>query len=72
MQPVIQLKDGAGGDMAKSGVTITAALTDASGTLEGDLSETTDAAGARASPISPSPATDGNYTITFTAPDSSR
>ena len=67
-QPVIQLKDGAGTDMAKSGVTVTAALADAGGTLEGDLSATTDATGIASFTDLAVTGDDGDYTIVFTAP----
>ena len=67
-QPVIQLKDGAGMDMAKRGVTVTAALAGADGTLEGDRSVTTDAAGIASFTDLAVTGDDGDYTIVFTAP----
>ena len=68
VQPVVQLKDGAGADLARSGVTVTAALTGDTGTLEGDLTRTTDATGAASFADLAVTGADGSYTITFTAP----
>jgi hypothetical protein len=68
VQPVVQLKDGAGADLAQSGVTVTAALTGAAGTLDGDLTRTTDATGAASFADLAVTGADGSYTITFTAP----
>ena len=68
VQPVVQLKDGAGNDKAKSGVTVTASLTGASGTLDGDLTGTTNAAGVASFADLAVTGGDGSYTITFTAP----
>ncbi len=68
VQPVIQLKDGAGADDAQSGVTITAALTGDTGTLEGDVTRTTGAGGAASFDDLAITGADGAYTITFTAP----
>jgi hypothetical protein len=68
VQPVVQLKDGVGADLPKSGVTVTAALTGATGTLGGDLTRTTDATGAASFADLAVTGAGGSYTITFTAP----
>jgi galactose oxidase-like protein len=68
VQPVVQLKDGAGGDLAESGVTVTATLTGDAGTLDGDLTRTTDATGAASFDDLAVTGDDGSYTIAFTAP----
>jgi hypothetical protein len=68
VQPIVQLKDGAGGDLAESGVTVTATLTGDAGTLDGDLTRTTDATGAASFADLALTGDDGSYTITFTAP----
>ena len=67
VQPVVQLKDGAGADLAQSGVTVSAALTGATGTLGGTLTRTTDATGAASFGDLAVTGADGSYTITFTA-----
>ena len=69
VQPVVQLKDGAGGDLAESGVRVTATLTGDTGTLDGDVTKTTDATGAASFTDLAVTGADGSYTITFTAPD---
>jgi galactose oxidase-like protein len=68
VQPVVQLKDGAGGDLAESGVAVTATLTGDTGTLDGDLTRTTNATGAASFADLVLTGDDGSYTITFTAP----
>jgi hypothetical protein len=68
VQPVIQLKDGAGADKAQSGVVVTAALTGAAGTLGGDVTRATDGTGATDFDDLAVTGADGDYTITFTAP----
>ena len=68
VQPVVQLQDGAGADTAESGVTVTAALTGATGTLEGTLTANTDATGAASFADLAVTGPDGSYTITFSAP----
>jgi hypothetical protein len=68
VQPVVQLKDGAGGDLAESDVTVTATLTGDAGTLDGDLTGTTDETGAASFADLAVTGDDGSYTITFTAP----
>ena len=67
VQPVVQLKDGAGGDLADSGVTVTATLTGDTGTLGGHLTRTTDATGAASFADLAVTGPDDSYTITFTA-----
>jgi galactose oxidase-like protein len=67
VQPVVQLKDGAGAELAESGVTVTAALIGDTGTLDGDLTRTTDATGAASFADLAVTGDDGSYTITFTA-----
>jgi hypothetical protein len=68
VQPVVQLQSGTGADTAEGGVTVTAALTGPSGTLEGALTANTDAAGAASFADLAVTGADGSYTITFTAP----
>jgi hypothetical protein len=68
VQPVVQLKDGDGTDEARSGIVVTAALTGATGTLEGDVTRATDGTGATDFDDLAVTGPDGSYTITFTAP----
>ena len=67
-QPVIQLKDGSGADLARSGVAVTAALGSGTGTLGGTLTRNTDNTGAAAFTDLAITGAAGGYTIKFTAP----
>jgi hypothetical protein len=67
-QPIIQLKDGSGGNQAQSGVAVTAALNGGTGTLGGALTQATDNTGAATFTDLAITAAAGTYTITFTAP----
>jgi hypothetical protein len=67
-QPVIQLKDGSGADLAQSGVAVTAALGSGTGTLGGTLTRSTDNTGAAAFTDLAITGAAGGYTIQFTAP----
>ena len=68
VQPVVQLKNGAGADLAQSGVTVTAALTGATGTLGGTLTRATDGTGAATFTNLVITADPGDYTLRLTAP----
>jgi hypothetical protein len=67
-QPVIQLKDGSGADLAQSGVAVTAALGSGTGTLGGTLTRSTDNTGAAAFTDLAITGAAGGYTVRFTAP----
>ena len=68
VQPVVQLKDAGGNDLAQSGLDVTASLASGSGTLGGTLIQATDATG-RATFANLSITGDpGSYTLQFTAP----
>jgi hypothetical protein len=67
-QPVIQLKDGLGADLAQSGVAVTAALGSGTGTLGGTLTRSTDNTGAAAFTDLAITGAAGGYTVRFTAP----
>lgn len=67
-QPVVQLRDGAGGDLQVAGVQVTAAVASGSGALIGVTSSTTDAGGrATFSGLGITGAL-GAHTLQFTAP----
>jgi galactose oxidase-like protein len=67
-QPVIQLKDGSGADLAQSGVAVTAALGSGTGTLGGTLTRNTGNTGAATFTDLAITGAAGGYTIKFTAP----
>jgi hypothetical protein len=68
-QPIIQLQDAGGADLGQSGVEVTASIATGTGTLGGDLTQTTNANGeATFTDLSITGPT-GSYTLRFTAPD---
>lgn len=67
-QPVVQLRDGLGNAVAQAGVTITAALVGATGTLGGTLAVATNASGAAVFTSLAITAPAGSYTLRFTSP----
>ena len=66
-QPVIQLKDAQGNDIATGGVVVTASITSGSGTLTNATATTTPAGTATFSGLTIS-GTPGNFTLQFAAP----
>jgi hypothetical protein len=68
VQPVIQLKDGAGNDQAQGGLAVTASLASGTGTLGGTLVRQTDGSGAAAFTDLAITGAAGSYTLRFTAP----
>ncbi|MBA3553342.1 MAG: DUF1929 domain-containing protein [Gemmatimonadales bacterium] len=68
VQPVVQLRDAEGNDSPESGVPVTAALTDATGTLGGTVSRSTDGTGAATFTDLAITGPAGSYTLRFTAP----
>ena len=68
-QPVVQLRDPDGNDLAQSGVAVTASLATGSGTLGGTLTEATNGAGGATFTDLAITGPAGTYTIRFSAPD---
>ncbi len=66
-QPVIQIRDGAGNDVAQNNTTITAAIATGGGTLGGTLTATTNASGQATFTGLAITGTLGNRTLQFTA-----
>jgi hypothetical protein len=66
-QPVIQLKDGAGADLAERGVTVTVALAGTAGTLAGGLTAITGDAGSASFTDLAVTGDPGDYTVRFSA-----
>jgi hypothetical protein len=66
-QPVVQLRDGLGNAVAQAGVTVTAALVGATGSLGGTVAVTTNASGAATFTNLAITAPAGAYTIRFTS-----
>jgi hypothetical protein len=67
-QPVVQLRDGAGNNVAQSGVSVTAAIASGGGTLSGTNPIATDGAGQAAFTDLAITGSAGNRTLQFTAP----
>ncbi|MBA3444886.1 MAG: DUF1929 domain-containing protein [Gemmatimonadales bacterium] len=68
VQPVIQLKDADGNDLAQSGLQVTAAFATGAGTLGGTLTRATDANGRATFTDLRITGDAGSYTLQFTAP----
>jgi alpha-tubulin suppressor-like RCC1 family protein len=67
-QPVVQLHDAYGNDRAQAGVPVTVSITSGGGTLNGTLTENTDATGAAVFTNLEIIGTVGPRTLTFTSP----
>ena len=68
VQPVIQLKDGDGADLAEAGVAVTAEVNSGTGTLAGTLTRSTDNSGAATFTDLALSGSAGEFTLKFTAP----
>ncbi|MDQ3138059.1 MAG: Ig-like domain-containing protein [Gemmatimonadota bacterium] len=67
-QPVVQLSDASGNDVAQSGVPVTAAVASGGGTLGGTITQSTDANGRAAFQDLVINGAGGDHTLSFTAP----
>jgi hypothetical protein len=67
VQPVVQLKDGNGDDLAQSGVAVTASISGDAGTLNGTTTRSTNSAGTAAFTDLSISGDPGSYTLRFSA-----